>query len=460
MNDLPTAEYRPRRRWSWPWLLPLLALCVSGYLFHTAWSQRGLPLRIGFQQGHGLKAGDALRYRGIEVGRVQEVVLSPELGAIEVRLRLDPSARDLARVGSRFWIVRPQVDLSGASGLETLVGANYLGVLPGTGAPQREFVGLETPPLRETLEPGGLEVVVHTPNKGSLRPGAPVSYRQVVVGTLLDVELAPDASAVEAHLYIKPEYRRLIRQQTRFWRVAGARLDAGWLSGLRVQIDSVQSLLAGGILLAIPPEPGAQVQAGHRFPLAEEPQPEWLQWTSYLDVRGTGGVRPRPLRAELRWRESRFFIPQGQQRAGWLLPVEGGLVGPADLLQPPAAAHEGAELLLGELVLSLTADSPVRPLGDGLALLPYQHPYAVWPEARRRRPETPEDALAVAGEGDVTRFVPAAAWQKAESGWPLDPAQPFDAGWHGAPVVGAADGALLGVLLVEGATARLAPLSP
>jgi len=287
-----------------------------------------------------------------------------------------------------------------------------------------------------------------------------VSYRQVVVGVLLDVELAPDASAVEAHLYIKPEYRRLIREQTRFWKVAGAKFDAGWLRGLTVQIDSVQSLLAGGILLAIPPEPGPPVAAGHRFELADDPRPEWLQWTSYLDMRGAAGVRPQPVRAELRWRESRFFLPRPMERQGWLLPVEGGMLGPADLLHPPTAAEKGAELVLGDLALPLSDDSPVRPLADGLALLPYAHKHAVWPPARRRPPQQPEDALVVVGDADSTRFVSADAWRQGEKGWRLAPAQPFESTWHGACVVANSDGALLGLLLVEGENgARLAPVS-
>ena len=37
----------------------------------------------------------------------------------------------LACEGSRFWIVRPQVSLSRVAGLETVVGARYIGALPG-----------------------------------------------------------------------------------------------------------------------------------------------------------------------------------------------------------------------------------------------------------------------------------------------------------------------------------------
>jgi paraquat-inducible protein B len=267
LSELPLAQVRPARRWSWWWLLPLLALAGAIWLTWSALSQRGTLIVVEFDDGHGIKAGDLLRYRGIEAGRVQQARFSADLGKIQVELRLHPSAVDLARAGSRYWIARPQLDWSGASGLETIVGANYLSVLPGDGAKQTRFTGLETPPLRDLVETGGLEIVLSSHSQGALQRGAAVSYRQAHIGVILSVELAADANAVEVRAYIKPAYAHLIRERVRFWKSGGARLDAGWLSGLSLRVDSMQAFLAGGISLAVPPQAGKPVEAGFRFAL-------------------------------------------------------------------------------------------------------------------------------------------------------------------------------------------------
>jgi paraquat-inducible protein B len=76
---LPEAKLRPRRRWSYIWLLPLAAIATAAWLLISAFYQRGMPIEVTFQQGYGLKHGDALRYRVITVGQVQDVALAENL---------------------------------------------------------------------------------------------------------------------------------------------------------------------------------------------------------------------------------------------------------------------------------------------------------------------------------------------------------------------------------------------
>ncbi len=81
-QSLPSAEPRLRRRWSYLWLLPIACAVIAGWLLFSALVQRGIPISIQFQQGYGLKPGDALRYRGINVGSVEDVLLAADLHSI------------------------------------------------------------------------------------------------------------------------------------------------------------------------------------------------------------------------------------------------------------------------------------------------------------------------------------------------------------------------------------------
>ncbi|MDQ2696578.1 MAG: MlaD family protein [Pseudomonadota bacterium] len=459
-DGLPVARVQRRRRFSLLWLLPLLAVLAAAGLVYAALGQRGVPIAITFQQGHGLKAGDVLRYRGIAVGSVREIRLTPDLDGIAVRLSLDRRARNLARAGSRFWIVRPQVSLSGASGLETLIGAHYLSVLPGEGELQDTFTGLEEPPLLELLENGGLEVLLTTPVKGNLRAGAPVNYRQVPVGTILSVGLARDASGVEVRIYVEPQYTTLIRDNTRFWKTGGARFSAG-ITGLSVDVDSVPGLLLGGVNLALPPDPGRRVEPGQRFRLYEEPGAGWTEWVPALSladgVAGPAADRPRPLRAVLRWEQKNLLYLTGEkQRQGWVLAVEGGFLGPADLLAPPADALPGsARLSIDQRPVPLAAAAD---WGEPLLMLPYAHGYPPW--SRWREVTTAEDTLIVADPARPARFVGADRYRRRDGYWRVDPPAPFDARWHGAAVVAESDGALLGLLWVGENETAVFPVRP
>jgi len=463
-DTLPMADSRPRRAGYWLWLLPVLAAIGAMTLAYTSCTARGVPIMIEFRHGHGLKSGDTLRFRGIEVGWVRAVRLADDFDAIEVDLRLDPSARDLARAGSRFWIVRPQLDLTGATGLDTLVGANYLRVVPGSGARQSRFTGLETPPVLETMPPGGLEIVLRATRKGNLRPGAPLRYREVVIGKVIGVALAPDASAVETHAYVEPPFVHLIREGSRFWMSGGVRVDGDLLRGLVLQVDSLETLITGGITLAIPPEPGPAVKPGHRFVLHEEPEPEWLRWTPNIalpsPVALTGSDRPHPLRAELTWKQNSLLMRWRSNRAsGWILPVPGGFLGPADLLAPPPEAEPGSPRLTVEGRELAIHDGAVRHSTD-LAFLPYEHEHSPW--TRQRATRVPEDTLIVTDAASPARFVAASHLRQLDSSWEIvvedSHSLAFTARWHGAPVLSATDGQLLGILIVNAEPSHVALL--
>lgn len=450
MNELPQAHIQPRTSATWMWLLPFLAIIGAISLLIISWYQRGISITVQFQQGHALRIDDAVRYRGIEIGKVHDIRLTSDLKTIIVELRLQASAREVARDSSRFWIVRPQIDFSGASGLETVVGANYINVLPGNGNYRNHFIGSEIPPFLETMEAGGLEITLSTPGRGNLRRGAPVTYRDVVIGTILDVDLAKDASAVEAKVYIKPNYASLIREDTHFWKSGGAKFNAGWLSGISWKVESVQSLIMGGITVALPPTPGKTVPSGQRFTLYEEPESEWLQWTPHLPINPLvtqANERPHPVLVTLYWHPRQFWHLGKKQRQGWLLPVASGLLGPADMLTPPAGAKDNSSYLeIGNLEILLGYQAKTID-NSRLAIFSYVHDYAPW--TRYRQAQTPEDTLIISDFNEEAHFVTADHYQAKDGYWLLDATVPVENDWHGASVVAANDGNLIGIVIVD-----------
>lgn len=460
-QDFPRATLAPEPRRSVAWIVPLIALLAAALLVWQTVSGSGTEIEVHAERGHGIGAGDALRYRGITVGEITDVRLEPDLSRVSLRVRLHPTASGIAREGSRFWVVRPHLSLEGVQGLETIVGARYLSVLPGPreAARRRDFVALDEPPVAEHVEPAGLQFVIESPARFGLAPGAAIHYRGVRVGTLLDVRLASDATSVELRAYVRAPYVQLVREDTRFWEMGGLEVDLGWVRGLKIEVDSLRALLVGGLTMATPPSPGAPVTDGHRFALALDPKPEWLEWRTALPV----GAReasaqaslPELVPAELSWKSS-GLLRRSKTRSGWLLPVPGGLLGPADLLSPEADARDDAMLeILGER-LPLTAEPELTQAG--LAFLAFDHPeLSPWPEARVAASSAARDCLLVI---DSTQSPLAVAASRLipipiEGGWRIENGPDLDPTWHGAAAVSRDTGELMGLLLLNERAARI-----
>jgi len=449
----PIARVESGAESRWVWLIPIAAIVFVIALFSTYVVKRGTSITVEMTNGYGIKPTDTVRCRGIVVGEIESVKLNHDLEGVQLTVRLDPSAEAVAREGSRFWVVRPQVNLGGVSGLETVAGPRYLAVLPGEGKPLKHFVAMEDAPILEAIDPAGLEVTLVASRRGSLTPGAPVLYRQVQVGTILSVGLASDSATVDVSIYIKPAYRQLVRSNSVFWNASGAGLSVD-LKGVHFEVESLQSLVQGGVSLATPNEPGELVSTGHRFKLQSKVEDEWMEWQPSLavgaDLLPPGMARPQLLRATVTRRRAVFRTTVVK---GWLLPVGKGLIGPNDLL----AGDNAAELQVGGRKLTLANQNTQA--GDALTLLTYELPDAEpLPVTQVRRLAEPEELLVLADPSSPPLPLSKARLANANGYWAIEPAVSFNDSLHGAAVASRVDGAVIGILLVDDGRGRIAPL--
>ncbi|WP_454254627.1 MlaD family protein [Pseudomonas sp. Marseille-Q8238] len=243
--------------------------------------QEGTAIQIKVPTGDGLSPGTAIRYKGLDVGKIETVELTDDLQAVLLHARITKAQARIASVGSQFWVVKPELGLIRTANLETLVSGQYLEVLPADkpGKAQAYFEVRKQAPSVQASETG-LKLVLSTARRGSIKPGVLVSYREVPVGRVTDFELGPTSDRVLIHVLIEPRYAPLVRSSSRFWNASGIGVDAGLFKGLKVRTESLEALLEGGIAFATPdnPQMGGPAQPGQTFALHDELNEEWLKW--------------------------------------------------------------------------------------------------------------------------------------------------------------------------------------
>jgi paraquat-inducible protein B len=279
----PRATIR-QEKWAFPvvWVVPLLAAIVAAYLVYHRAQDYGETITIKFKDGSGLIAGQTpVKYRGVPIGQVESLELSKDLKHVEVSTRLRRSAQTVARKGAMFWIVRPEVGIGNITGLGTVITGPEIVVQPGSGPAQSTFTGLERPPV--TAEKNGLRIVLRSRHLGLLRAMSPVYYRGIEVGAVRDSQLSANATMVDINVIIHPRYRKLIREGTKFWDTSGVDAHFGLFRGLDIHMESLKSLVSGGIAFATPDGSGP-VKKGAVFELYDAPDKEWLEWAPEIAI--------------------------------------------------------------------------------------------------------------------------------------------------------------------------------
>jgi paraquat-inducible protein B len=259
-----------RRRISLIWAIPAVTLLIAAWLVWHTYSSRGPTVTVTFQSGEGLVAKQShVKHLDVDMGVVESIALARDYSHVIVTLRMNPEAKPLLTEKAKFWVVRPRFFAGNISGLQTLVSGSYIEILPSMlgGKRQRHFTGLEDPPVLQTQQAGST-FLLKTPRISSLSLGSPIFYRDLTVGEVLGWDLAPDASSVTVHAFVRAPFDKFVNDDSRFWDVSGLSVELG-AGGLRVQLESLQALILGGIAFETPKGAKATLpsESGHLFPL-------------------------------------------------------------------------------------------------------------------------------------------------------------------------------------------------
>jgi paraquat-inducible protein B len=251
-TDPPAARVSPLKRVSALWLIPIVTLVVGAWMVYHNWSQQGPLITIEFPSAEGLEAGKTkIKTLDVEVGLVEQITLNENLDGVIVTARIDIEFKQLLREGSLFWVVQPNVSLSGVSGLGTILTGQYIRFAPAeAGNAVSHFVGLDSPPLTPMNVPG-LHLKLVTRGEFYFSKGDLIHYQGIEVGKVEEINFNFDERRIYYEVFIQAPYHELINGETRFWKASGIRAELSG-TGFEVDVGPIDSLVRGGISFSVP----------------------------------------------------------------------------------------------------------------------------------------------------------------------------------------------------------------
>ena len=266
----PVRQQSNRSGFSVVWLVPLIALAISFGVAWNTWSNRGPLVEIILDSASGIEVNKTvLKHKDVEIGLVEDVGFTEDLQEVKASVRIEQGFAPYLNQSAKFWIVRPQISTRGVSGLETVLSGSFIEVAwdGQKGATLSRFTALKEIPLSRPSDEG-TRFRLRANDGGSMSIGAPILYKRIEVGRVESKELSADGERVDFNIFIDAPYDRLISNATRFWNLSGIAVEVG-ADGAKLKVDSLASLLQGGISFDNVTTSGAPVDALHSFVLYE-----------------------------------------------------------------------------------------------------------------------------------------------------------------------------------------------
>jgi paraquat-inducible protein B len=252
-----------------------------------------------------------------------------------------------------------------------------------------------------TTDQPGKHFVLRSHKAGSVDVGTPVYFKKIRVGEVVSSELDASGEFVSIQLFVHAPHDARVNSGSRFWNASGVQVAVG-ATGVEVNVESLASLLIGGIAFDTPSESaGPPVPYGTQFTLYEneaatrrEVYTQKAHYMAYFDqsVRGLQVGAPvefrgiqigevRDVKLEYEAATGRFHIPVRfeiePERIANL-----GMVDPATrregldqlVKQGLRAQLQSGNLLTGQLIVQLDFHRGAKP-----AEIVWSEPYPQFP---------------------------------------------------------------------------------
>ena len=98
-------------------MIPVVTLLVGGWLIVKTLSEQGPRATISFKTAEGIEVDKTkVKYKNVDIGVVDKIEFSDDFSHTILTVDFIQGSEKFLRRSTRFWVVKPQLSLRGASG--------------------------------------------------------------------------------------------------------------------------------------------------------------------------------------------------------------------------------------------------------------------------------------------------------------------------------------------------------
>lgn len=259
MNEHANIATKPK--FSAIWLVPVIALIITAWMLYQHQINKGHTIFVKMQNAEGIVAGKTeVKVRNVKVGVVDSLRLQLEQNAVIARVQIDTHYDDLLTEDAKLWIVKPRIDESGISGMNTLLSGVYLELEPGQSETRSTLFTLQDEPALISPDVMGKRFSLTANHAEVLDVGSGIYFRNYKIGKIESAKFNIDGLTMEYGIFIFAPYDKLITTNAIFWVSAGVNISLS-TEGIDISTGSLSKLIKGGISVDYPPNRLAAEQA-------------------------------------------------------------------------------------------------------------------------------------------------------------------------------------------------------
>ena len=236
-------------------------------------------IRLFMDDSSGLKVGSSLKYKNVVIGYVEAIDLLDKKVVLD--LHIDSKYKSLVNSESIFWLEGFEFGLKGVKNASAALTGPSIIVLPGKSKQMQTEFDLNTVAPEPHFNEKGLRLTLDAPRLGNIKPGTPIYFRQIEIGSVINFSLNDKATGVKIEVFIEDKFSYLIHQNSYFYNASGIGMDMS-LFGAKVKTETIESIVTGGIGVLTPDDYTGIAQEKDMFILHESFDENALKWAPEL----------------------------------------------------------------------------------------------------------------------------------------------------------------------------------
>ena len=199
-------------------------------------------ITINFNDVTGIEENTPIIYRGIEIGKINQVKLEKEI--LNTTAYVYEEYKYLLTNRTKFFVEEPTISFDGVKNLGNIVKGNFISLDYANGEFKDSFTAVNKKDINKSSTNIKLELI--SENLNSISDKSKIYYKNIEIGRVDNYALTADLKNVKISILIDEKYKDLINDSALFYDMSSKLIEMKNLN-LNINYSGVEPLLNGAI---------------------------------------------------------------------------------------------------------------------------------------------------------------------------------------------------------------------